>query len=235
MNKMKLPGKMKVKKTILLVLVIVAILVLIYEGVKNNKEKINLNKETQDQETQFKEESKEIDINLKNNEDLLKKEEQEKILYNESYTLFFSNEYEKAISKANELIEVFPSNAKGYNIRGIAKSYNGDFEEGMKDIDKALELDPQYGYAMFNKALTYELYGKLDDALVWYNKNLEVEKYVWTYYGIASIYGRRGDIQNTVTYLKKAIDIDESVKKEARDEADFNPVRDYEEFQKLIM
>ncbi|WP_258049762.1 tetratricopeptide repeat protein [Clostridium weizhouense] len=232
---MKLPGKMKVKKTILLVLVIVAILVLIYEGVKNNKEKINLNKETQDQETQFKEESKEIDINLKNNEDLLKKEEQEKILYNESYTLFFSNEYEKAISKANELIEVFPSNAKGYNIRGIAKSYNGDFEEGMKDIDKALELDPQYGYAMFNKALTYELYGKLDDALVWYNKNLEVEKYVWTYYGIASIYGRRGDIQNTVTYLKKAIDIDESVKKEARDEADFNPVRDYEEFQKLIM
>ena len=232
---MKLPGKMKVKKTILLVLVIVAILVLIYEGVKNNKEKINLNKETQDQETQFKEESKEIDINLKNNEDVLKKEEQEKILYNESYTLFFSNEYEKAISKANELIEVFPSSAKGYNIRGIAKSYNGDFEEGMKDIDKALELDPQYGYAMFNKALTYELYGKLDDALVWYNKNLEVEKYVWTYYGIASIYGRRGDIQNTVTYLKKAIDIDESVKKEARDEADFNPVRDYEEFQKLIM
>ncbi|GAA0078248.1 hypothetical protein UT300005_26260 [Clostridium sp. CTA-5] len=232
---MKLPGKIKVKKVILLVLVIGAILVLTYEGVKNKREKLDLNKGNQEQEAQFKEDSKEMDINLNNNEDILKKEEQEKNLYNEAYTLFFSNQYEKAINKANELIDFSPSSAKGYNIRGIAKSYNGDFKDGMKDINKALELDSQYGYAMFNKALTYELYGELDEALVWYNKNLEVEEYVWTYYGIASIYGRRGDIQNTVTYLKKAINIDESVKKEARDEADFNPVRDYKEFQELIM
>ncbi|SJT83751.1 Uncharacterised protein [Clostridioides difficile] len=69
---------------------------------------------------------------------------------------------------------------------------------------------------------------------MWYNKNLEIENYIWTYYGIASIYGRRGDVQNTVKYLSKAIEIDEVVKKEARDEADFNPVRDSKEFKDLI-
>ena len=29
----------------------------------------------------------------------------------------------------------------GYNIRGIAKAYNGDYDGGMKDIDNSLSID----------------------------------------------------------------------------------------------
>ena len=88
--------------------------------------------------------------------------------------------------------------------------------EAMSDIDKSLSINPDYGYGRFNKALTYELYGKFDEALEWYNKALEIEDYVWTYYGIASIYGRRGDVYNAVEYLKKAIEINSAVKEEAK-------------------
>ncbi|WP_415875492.1 tetratricopeptide repeat protein [Clostridium sp.] len=104
----------------------------------------------------------------------------------------------------------------------------------MKNIDKALNINPNYGYGRFNKALAYELYGHYDEALSWYDKALEVEKYVWSYYGKASIYGRRGDVANTVKYLKIAIDMQESVKEEAKKEKDFDNVRNSKEFMELV-
>jgi tetratricopeptide (TPR) repeat protein len=155
-------------------------------------------------------------------------------LYNEAYTLFFSHEYTNAINKANEIINQFPNNNMGYNIRGIAKAYSGEYDNGMKDIDKSLSIDSNYGYARFNKALTYELYGKMDEALEWYNKAIEVEDYVWSYYGIASIYGRRGDVANTMTYLNKAIKLDAGVKDVAKTEHDFDPVKNSKEFQSAV-
>lgn len=82
--------------------------------------------------------------------------------------------------------------------------------------------------------LTYELYGKMDDALEWYNKALDVEDYEWSYYGIASIYGRRGDIKNTMLYLNKAIQMDASIKEIAKEEHDFDPVKNSEEFKKAV-
>ncbi|NFG25101.1 hypothetical protein FDF11_02575 [Clostridium botulinum] len=234
MIKIKLPGSQKLKLTILIILLAITLIILGFEGINNRKKSDFINKQSIENAELIHGDSANLDKAI--NEDKNNKIENEKEykLYNEAYNLFFLGEYDKSIEKSNEIINEFPSSAKGYNIRGIAKSYNESFESGMKDIDKALELEPKYGYAVFNKALTYELYGKLDEALLWYNKNLEIENYIWTYYGIASIYGRRGDVQNTVKYLSKAIEVDEVVKKEAKDEADFNPVRESKEFQDLI-
>ncbi|AIY80338.1 hypothetical protein FDC50_11755 [Clostridium botulinum] len=234
MIKIKLPGSQKLKLTILIILLAITLIILGFEGINNRKKSDFINKQSIENAELIHGDSANLDKEVNEDKNNKIENEEEYKLYNEAYNLFFSGEYDKSIEKSNEIISEFPSSAKGYNIRGIAKSYNESFEAGMKDIDKALEIEPQYGYAVFNKALTYELYGKLDEALLWYNKNLEIENYIWTYYGIASIYGRRGDVQNTVKYLSKAIEIDEVVKKEARDEADFNPVRDSKEFKDLI-
>ncbi|AWK50492.1 hypothetical protein DIC82_05350 [Clostridium beijerinckii] len=256
MNRIKLPGKENNKKILLIVLVIAAIGILSYEGWRNINNK-NIKSENNEQKEMVKpinseetyinnttntETEKSDGNNYKtNNNEKIKKNEKEKNytareneLYNEAYGLFFSYEYDNAISKADTLISEFPSNAMGYNIRGIAKSYNGDYDGGMKDIDTALNIDENYGYAKFNKALTYELYENMDAALEWYNKALEIEDYVWSYYGIASIYGRRGDVANTMTYLNKAIKIDSGVKEVAKKEHDFDPVKNSEEFKMAI-
>ena len=160
--------------------------------------------------------------------------QKESDLYNEAYTLFFSNKYEDAINKANELLKNFPDSYMGYNIRGIAKAYSGDYDGGMEDIDNSLKINETYGYGRFNKALTYELYDNMDEALKWYNKALEVEEYVWSYYGIASIYGRKADVANTMKYLNKAISMDSEVRVVAKDEHDFDPVRNSKEFQEAV-
>lgn len=228
MGRIKLPGDLKTKKIILAVLVCTAIGVIIKVGLDNKKqEEIRLKRieEQRIQEEEFQRQKEEGDKKLK---------AREEELYSDAFTTFHAFNYKGAIEKADKLLEEFPNSALGYNIRGIAKGYDGNFEDGMKDIDKALQIDPNYGYALFNKALNYELHNKLDDALIWYDKALDVEEYVWSYYGIASIYGRRGDVDNVVKYLQKAIDIDDGVRAHAREESDFNTVRGNEKFEKLI-
>lgn len=256
MSRIKLPGKEKNKKIILIVLVIAAIGILSHEAWTNttsrnikdeNKaqkemvkpmntgesyinNKSNTEEETGDDNSKIN--NTDEKINVKGNEKKYSARENE--LYDDAYGLFFSHEYANAISKADALISEFPGNAMGYNIRGIAKAYNGDYDEGMKDIDTSLNIDKNHGYARFNKALTYELYENMDEALKWYNKALEVEDYVWSYYGIASIYGRRGDVANTMTYLNKAIQMDSGVKEVAKTEHDFDRVKSSKEFQKEV-
>lgn len=232
-SRIELPGNLRAKKIILILLVILVILILIINGMKNRKDESNLSNKSNSQIIKSQESS-----DTETNKEESNKEESntiEESLYEEARNLFFNERnYEKTIEKANEIINQFPESYKAYNIRGIAKAYNGDFHEGMKDIDKALDLNSEFGYARFNKALNYELYGEYDNALTWYDKALEVEDYVWSYYGKASIYGRRGDVENTIKYLKIAISMDSSVKDEAKTESDFDNVRDSKEFQDLI-
>ncbi len=166
-----------------------------------------------------------------------KEEEKKKRLdekYQQAYAAFHSRKRIEAIQLADEILKEDENYYKAYNIKGIAQCYSGQFKKGMENIDKSIQLKPDFGYARFNKALAYELNGQFDLALKWYDNALQVEDYVWSYYGKASIYGRRGDAGNTVKYLKKAIAMDSSVKDVAREEADFKPVRSSKEFQELL-
>ncbi|MDO5518463.1 MAG: hypothetical protein Q4F66_12990, partial [Clostridium sp.] len=169
----KLPGSYRVKKIILVILIIISIGVLAYEFIQNKNDKSN--KSDYKQEEFIGDSSKNSGTSEVLNDDNTSDEKQaedntenlysekEEALYNEAYNLFFSSKYEEAVKKADELVNEFPNNPKGYNIRGIAKSYDGNYDEGLKDINKSLEIYPDYGYALFNKALTYELYGNMDE------------------------------------------------------------------------
>lgn len=154
--------------------------------------------------------------------------------YKEAEKFFSNKQYLNTINKANEIISQDNTYYKAYNIKGIALCYNGNYEEGMDNINRSLQLNSNFGYARFNKALAYELYGKYEEALNWYDKDLEIENYIWSYYGKASIYGRRGDVVNTVKFLKIAIDMSPDIKSIAKEEKDFNPVKDSKEFKDLV-
>ena len=177
-SRIKLLGDLIMDKIIIILVVILVVLILIINIIeKRRNEEYNLSNKSNSQIAQSQENNKE------------EGNTGEEALYEEARNLFFNeHDYEKTIEKANEVIDKFPKSYKAYNIRGIAKAYKGNFQEGMQDIDKALELNSDFGYARFNKALNYELYGEYDKALMWYDKALEVEEYVWSYYGKASIY-----------------------------------------------
>lgn len=240
---------LKTKIIIFSVAAAIGVGIIIYNGINNwklalqlktadsiskansNQEKLDKQKQQNEEETKAKEEE------TKAIEEQALKEEQQKQLeqkYQEAFTDFHSKKYSTAINICDEIIKTDNNFYKAYSIKGIALCYSNKYIEGMKNIDKALELKNDYGYGLFNKALALELYGKYDDALVWYDKALGVENYIWSYYGKASIYGRKGDVPNTVKNLKTAIDMDSSVKALTKDEPDFNNVKQSKEFQQLI-
>lgn len=231
MKRFKLYGSQKFKRTLLGILVIVAVILIVKVGIDNRKSGEVEEKKMEEVKIEEPkvEEKPEVKVN-----------EEEENLYNDTLNAFYEGNYSVTIEKANSIIAKFPDSYKAYNIRGFAKAFSVGFEEGMKDIEKALVIKPDYGYGRYTKAFNYELYDKFNEALDWYDKSLEIEDYMWTYYGKASIYGRRGDVENTVVNLKKAIEVEgakeneSGVKKEARKESDFNPVRGNAEFEALI-
>ena len=145
MNRISLPGKAKNKRIILFILILISVGILIYEFINNTKNKntnkdinnisneqlIGASEKNNDSITESQNE------NIKNNE-VQDISERERELYNNAYTTFFSGDYAMAINKADELVEEFPNSYMGYNIRGIAKAYDGDFDGGMSDINKSI-------------------------------------------------------------------------------------------------
>lgn len=156
-------------------------------------------------------------------------------LYQQGYEYYRQKQYQDAVTTLDRVVAEDPGYYQAYTIKGIALCFDGHFDEGMKSIDQALELKPDYGSARFNKALAYELYAHYDTAIYWYDQTIAVEPgSVWSYYGKASIYGRRGDVANTVKNLEQAIDLNPEAKMDARSEPDFNNVRNSPEFQSLV-
>lgn len=229
---------MKTKMRILIVLIIISIAIMIDFGVRNNTARertLTVKNEQQIKQDKVKENSQTTITQDKS----AKFDSQVKQGYDE----FMNNKnYSEAVKIEDSVISQDSSNYKAYDIKGIALCYekltDDNFNNGMQCIDKALSIKPDYGFSVYHKALAYELYGKFDDAIKWYNKDLSIENYIWTYYGLASIYGRYGDIDNVQKYLKTAISMGPSinvdVKKLAKEEKDFDNVRDKQQFQDLI-
>ncbi|MBU3093736.1 hypothetical protein K2F40_13250 [Clostridium sp. CM028] len=204
--------------------------IMVNATMKNNSVIVSSNKNEEIKKQQLKEKEKEKEKQQQINQ---KQENLEKV-WKKGYDEFFDKKYKQAIETERQVIKEDPTFYKAYAVEGIALAYSGNFEKGMQQINQSLKLNPNYGYARFNKALANELYEHYDEAITWYKKDLEVEKFEWSYYGIASIYGRKGDVNNTVKYLKLAIDINPSVKNNAKNEEDFDNVRNHMEFKELI-
>ena len=122
MNRIKLPGKDKNKKIVLIILVVITIGVLLHEYNMNSKNMQGKSNKEEQQEVE-KPIGKEEEINKnvideskkdvskedkENNKEKKNYSKKENDLYNDAYTLFFSHDYTSAINKANELISEFP-------------------------------------------------------------------------------------------------------------------------------
>ena len=77
---------------------------------------------------------------------LKKKQEELEKKWKIGYDEFFAKQYEKAIETERQVIKEDPTFYKAYAVEGIALAYSGNFDTAMQQIDKSLELKPDYGY-----------------------------------------------------------------------------------------
>ncbi|MDD3224073.1 MAG: hypothetical protein PHX70_05100 [Clostridium sp.] len=228
--------KSRRKLSVFCVLCVFGIFILGYTYFQNHKKTLNGTNTNETQIKQVGSNKKKATKNKNTAQD--KKNKESDVLTETGYTAYNAYNYNEAVDYENKALLANENNARAHVIKGIATCYSSittqNFNSGMAEIDKALAINPNYGYARYNKALALELYGHYDEALMWYDKALQVENFVWSYYGKACIYGRKGDVANSVKYLRIAIQMQANVKGEARNQKDFNNVKNSKEFKELV-
>ena len=156
-------------------------------------------------------------------------------LYDQGLKLYYDRKFEPALELFNQALAANPNCYQALNGKGATYAFLGRYDEGIALIHQAIELKVDFEYAHFNLGLANELAGRWDAAIAAYQSALDLDpEDVWSYFGIASIYGRQGNVDQTVLYLKQAIALQSDVKELAKEENDFNPVKNNPQFQALL-
>ena len=98
-----------------------------------------------------------------------------------------------------------------------------------------IEIKPSYAEAWNNKGYTLHDLSRYDDAIECYNKSLDMnsnDAHAW--YSRACSKIKKGDIEGSLVDLKKAIEIDKNSIESAKEDKDFESIRNDERFKALI-
>jgi tetratricopeptide (TPR) repeat protein len=149
--------------------------------------------------------------------------------------LAIQRELEAEISGLQELLQDSPDNVELHFQLGNLYFRKGDRHQAIQQYKKALQLNKKYVPAINNLALVAAANQEYYKALTIF---LDVLKYrpddAQTHYNIACMYSRLKQVDESIAWLKKAIDKGytnwESIKKDA----DLDNIRETSEYKKLI-
>ena len=101
--------------------------------------------------------------------------------------------YKSAIIYLNKIIEIEPNDVRFYISRGTFKEHES-CEDAIEDYTKAIEIDPNYHFAYFNRArVKYEL-GDYQGAIDDYSKIIEINpNHAFAYSNRARVKRKLGD------------------------------------------
>jgi len=92
---------------------------------------------------------------------------------------------------------------------GYAKYGQGDYRAAISDFDRAIELDPDYGFAYTLRGVCYLMQGQETDALEDFNKALEINpRDAHAFGNRGHVFYRRGDYKRALAEYDEAIKID---------------------------
>lgn len=155
-------------------------------------------------------------------------------VYENAYAAFHAGDYLRAIHQANTILLQDPFYSRALNIKGIALCFSDQFDQGLTILHAAHAIAPNDWYILFNLGLAYAYQKTFLEAITWYEKSIEKYPYVWTYYGLAAVYAQMGSVEQSVSNLEVAIQIDPVVRMLIREEKDFDLIRNNESFVAIV-
>jgi tetratricopeptide (TPR) repeat protein len=162
-------------------------------------------------------------------------------LYVKAYTNYAANKYDTAIKYCDEGITKDANCFWGYNVKGISLYFqngNSYADKCLELINKSLQINPDYSYGYFNRALIEKGTKKWKNSISDFEKVLSYnDKDTWSYYGIATVYADTDDKDNTIKYLKLAQSIDkEGVRQQMNDDMQrhFSRIKTDSRFKALL-
>ena len=95
--------------------------------------------------------------------------------------------------------------AHSYYELGILYKENDDFENAVKSLKKAVELDSKHRLAFFELGIINEQKKNYDDAIKYYTESLRIKNDSNAYENLGVCYLKKGNIENAYANLKKAM------------------------------
>lgn len=128
------------------------------------------------------------------------------VLFHQGVASLNKGEYEEAIQKYDEAIELNPNHVEFYNNRGLAKKNLGQYQEAIDDYDKAIELDPNDAELYSNRGVAKNDLKLHREAIADYDKAVELNP------NYADAYNNRGIAKKNLEQYQEAIaDYDKAI------------------------
>jgi len=154
--------------------------------------------------------------------------------YNRGIALGNLGRYEEAIASYDRALQIKPDKHEAWNNRGIALGNLGRYEEAIASYDRALQIKPDDHKAWSSRGYAFLRLAKFDEAFASFEKEMEFNEGS-AYYDKACYYAVQNQIDEAITNLQKAIEIDsEEYLNRAKTDSDFDNIRHDRRFQALI-
>jgi len=154
---------------------------------------------------------------------------------NRGNTYVAMEDYPAALTDLNRAIELNPKYANAYNNRGKTHAKMKEFPTALANLNRAIELQPDYAAPYNNRGLIFAVMKEYPAALADYSRAIELQPdYVDPVYNTACAYALQHQVKLACTWLKRAIEMDRKCLEDARNDTDFDPIRETLEFQALV-
>lgn len=141
-------------------------------------------------------------------------------------------ELSKNIEQREEIGEEL--SAEDFNYKGIKYFKQGDYINAIKEWDKAIELKPDYLFALNNKGYALFKLEKYKEAIIYFDKLKKINpEYHSLWFNIACTYSLMKNKEEMLKNLKKAIELDKKYKELAPKDKDFQEYWNDPDFIKL--
>jgi superkiller protein 3 len=170
-------------------------------------------------------------------------------LDSKGYSLFRLEKYKEATACYDRVLQSAAEDSYdavlAWTNKGAALSKLGKYEEAINCYDKAIEKEMQIYYSddfyshyclvWYNNGVTLTKLGKYEEALKLFDKSLEIDaKHDKSWYWRARSKIKMGNTNEGLVDLKKAIELDLQFIKLAKQEQDFEKIRNDKRFLKLV-
>lgn len=157
-------------------------------------------------------------------------------LWQEALAAYQNWDEEKALQLCDQALKADPHNYKALSTKGIVTAFHSSPDQGIKMIQKALSIYPDYTAGFYDMAMALKLAGRYDESIQWFLKVLAKDpSNTWSYYGISTIYADRGEKEPALDYLKKAAALDPAaVKAAAAEQSHFDRLRGDPDFKNIL-
>ncbi len=155
---------------------------------------------------------------------------------NRGVVLLELQQYPDAIGCYEQAIQAKPDYADAWNNRGVAFSKMLEYEQAVISYNQALQIKNDYTDAWNNRGVALSKLEKYEAAIDSYENAAKLRPdFYRIWYNKARCYALQGQTDLAVENLKRALNLNPNLCKElAKNEADFERIREHEAFKQLI-